>query len=53
MLVDAAAAGATAAAGSAKGLRSTFFIFGIPPSKPAAITVIRTSSPRVSSMVVP
>ena len=27
--------------------------FGAPPSNPAAITVIRTSSPRASSMVVP
>ena len=27
--------------------------FGSPPSKPAATTVIRTSSPKASSMVVP
>ena len=49
----AAATGAAAATGSANGLRSTLRTLGNPPSKPAAMTVMRTSSPRVSSIVVP
>ena len=53
VLVAAATGAAATASGSAKGLRSTLRIFGRPPSNPAAITVMRTSSPRVSSIVVP
>ena len=53
VLLAATTGAATAISGSANGLRSTLRIFGRPPSNPAAITVMRTSSPSVSSMVVP
>ena len=34
-------------------ITGTETLFGSPPSKPAAITVMRTSSPNASSIVVP